>query len=99
MLAHQPAISKIDEFPDNHLQADARQTLPRRTCGRAGGGIGPRACAGNYMAVSMENPRGYWEAAVCCACREASIWSFPEPPILFLLVGSEEMPKRQGNHF
>jgi hypothetical protein len=99
MLAHQPAISKIGEFPGNHLQADAWQTPARRSPGRAAGGTGPSACAGNYMAVSMENPRGYWEAAAWDARRRASIWSFPEPPILFLLVGSEEMPKRQGNSF
>lgn len=99
MLAHQPAISKIGEFPDNDLLADAWQTPARRSPGRAAGGIGPGAHAVNYMAVSMENPRGYWEAAVWDACWEASIWSFPEPPILFLLVGSEEMPKRQGNSF
>jgi hypothetical protein len=99
MLAHQPAISKIGEFPGNHLQADARQTPARRSPGHAADGIRPGAHAVNYMAVSMENPRGCWEAAVWDACREASIWSFREPPILFLLVGSEEMPKRQGNSF
>ena len=54
-----------------------------------------RGCT-NYMLVSCIFPRHCWDAGAYVKRPEQPIWTFPEPPILFLLVGSEEMPKRQG---
>ena len=59
------------------------------------GGMGGRERT-NYTLVSPGIPRRCWDAGASAKQPDQPIWTFPEPPILFLLVGSEEMPNRQG---
>jgi hypothetical protein len=47
----------------------------------------PPAAVGNYTPVTQEIPRHCREAAPLAVHEGGPIWRFPEPPILFLLVG------------